>query len=411
MVEMGGASTQIANFENNGDVMANLFKLQLGGSRHWNVYVHSYLYFGINGAWSILNAYINWEGSNVNPCLPLGSSVDFDSWMHMNDKAQFYPRSHPKSVPYSVTMVNNGTAFDFKDCARHTKELLRKRTNHDWCDFQMDGNCGFAGIYQPPMPKVKSPGEKFIATSNFFDVYQFLRLKEKSYVHEIGTAAEYVCNLSWEELKVYNSENEKPISTDLTLAQMCFRSVFVYQLLRDGWEFGDDYKMTAVDVINGQKLGWALGCMLYEINTRKSKPRRFWNRLLVQTREEHINSKEFISNNFVYFLAPYKVPWKFHPEFIDLGPNKIVIAAYVIIGTLVGSAIGFIIAMRFSKSFNYKFTHSALFYEHPELYQNPVVRKSLSISDQMPDVDEPDEIKRNNESKEAEPRSERTTLL
>ena len=73
----------------------------------------------------------------------------------------------------------------------------------------------------------------------------------------------------WEELQVYNSENRKPIKEDLVLSQMCFRSVFVYQLLRNGWEFGDDYKMTAVDVINGQKMGWALGCMLYEINTRK----------------------------------------------------------------------------------------------------------------------------------------------
>lgn len=119
------------------------------------------------------------------------------------------------------------------------------------------------------MPQVVAPGDRFIATSNFYDVYEFLRLEEESYVHEIGTAAEYVCNLPWKELKAYNSENNKPISDKVALAQMCFRSVFVYQLLRNGWEFGDNYKMAAVDVINGQKLGWALGCMLYEINTRK----------------------------------------------------------------------------------------------------------------------------------------------
>ena len=39
MIEMGGASTQIGFFEPNGDVMANLFKLQIGGARHWNIYV------------------------------------------------------------------------------------------------------------------------------------------------------------------------------------------------------------------------------------------------------------------------------------------------------------------------------------------------------------------------------------
>lgn len=46
MLEMGGASTQIAFFQNNGDIMANLMKLQIGGARHWNIYAHSFLYFG-----------------------------------------------------------------------------------------------------------------------------------------------------------------------------------------------------------------------------------------------------------------------------------------------------------------------------------------------------------------------------
>ena len=187
----------------------------------------------------------------------------------MNENAQFYPRSDPRSTPYSVTMINNETVFDYEDCSSHAKDLLRKKTNHEWCDFQMDGNCGFAGIYQPPMPKIKNAVDKFIATSNFADVFQFLRLPKKSSVSQIGAAAEYTCNLSWEELQAYDSENADPIGSKRTLAQMCFRGVFVYQLLRNGWEFGDDYVITAVDVIHGQKLGWALGCMLYEINTRK----------------------------------------------------------------------------------------------------------------------------------------------
>lgn len=269
MLEMGGASTQIANFENHGDLMANLFKLQLGGARHWNVYVHSYLYFGINGAWSRLNSLLHGEGKTVNPCLPLGSSIEFDSWIHMNEAGQFYPRSDPESTPFAVTMVNNGTAFDFQDCSDHTYALLRKKTNRDWCDFQMDGNCGFAGIYQPPMPQANSDADEFIATSNFVDVFRFLDLGEKATVAEIGRAAERVCSLNWDQLRAYHKTVVHKDRSDLELAQYCFRSVFVYQLLRNGWEFGDDYQLTAIDVIDGRKLGWALGCMLYEINTRK----------------------------------------------------------------------------------------------------------------------------------------------
>lgn len=49
-LDLGGASTQIAFFVPNQDILANMFKLQLGGQKHWNVYVHSFLYYGINSS-------------------------------------------------------------------------------------------------------------------------------------------------------------------------------------------------------------------------------------------------------------------------------------------------------------------------------------------------------------------------
>ena len=82
---MGGASTQIAFFQPSGDVMANLFKLQIGAAKHWNVYAHSFLYFGINGAYArhnarlVTNAAMSTNKTNLrnlgiyNPCLPGGS--------------------------------------------------------------------------------------------------------------------------------------------------------------------------------------------------------------------------------------------------------------------------------------------------------------------------------------------------
>jgi Golgi nucleoside diphosphatase len=270
MLEMGGASTQIAFFENHGDVMADLFKLQLGGSRHWNVYTHSYLYFGINGAWSRLNARLHGQGTTVNPCLPIGSNIEFASWVALSEEGYFYSRSANESIPYNLTMVNNQTSFDYEACSKETYSLLRVETNNEWCDLEMDGSCAFAGIYQPPLPKVNAAIDEFIATSNFVDVFDFLQLGDRAPVSKIGEAAQVVCGLEWSELKEYNSNLDSPIvNDDDTLAQMCFRSVFVYQLLRNGWKFGDNYEMKVTDVINGQKMGWALGCMLYEINTRK----------------------------------------------------------------------------------------------------------------------------------------------
>lgn len=131
MIEMGGASTQIGFFEPNGDVMANLFKLQIGGARHWNVYVHSFLYFGVSGAWSRLNAqlyrYNLGNGTAINPCLPLNAEVNFTSWIHATKNMQLLPRSSPLSTEYSVTMKNN--KIDFDACSSISRKLLRKEVS------------------------------------------------------------------------------------------------------------------------------------------------------------------------------------------------------------------------------------------------------------------------------------------
>jgi hypothetical protein len=283
MVEMGGASTQIGVFENNGDVMANLFKLQIGGARHWNVYVHSYLYFGVNGAWSRLNAKLlqRWN-TTVNPCLPENSAIVFDSWMHLDDKGHFLPRSDPQSTDYSFTMMNNQTN-SYAKCLNVTNTLLRKEANKEWCEFSHDGDCAFAGVYQPPLPTSNGEINEFIATSNYADIFAFLGIGERASISQIGAAANKVCDLNWSDLRKYNSKLPDPISDDLELAQYCFRSTFVYQLLRNGYGFQDDYQITAVDVLDGQKLGWALGSILYEINT---------------------------------------LPWEFHPKLKVKGPKK-----------------------------------------------------------------------------------------
>jgi len=342
MVEMGGASTQIAVYENNGDLMANLFKLQLGGARHWNVYVHSYLYSGINGAWSRLNARLNWQGVLTNPCLPTGSSIEFSSWMHLNDKAQLYPRSHPESTTYTVTMNNDHTVFDFEKCSDISYKLLRKQTNKEWCDFQMDGNCGFAGVYQPPLPQMNRAIDEFIATSNFADVFAFLQLGERSTIDNIGKKAERICSLSFNELQVYNSNLESPLKDPDVLKQGCFRSVYVYQMLRNGWEFGDDFVIHAADVINGHKLGWALGCMLYEINT---------------------------------------LPWNFHPELLfNIRRRWLIRSLYIIVGTLVASGIAILLATRMSKEFN-KTVRESIFFRQTGLETNGMVCRLMAIPD------------------------------
>jgi len=125
---------------------------------------------------------------------------------------------------------------------------------------------------------------EFIATSNYADIFSFLKLGTRATVHEIRGAAEKVCGLTWQELKEYNENLQDPISDEYELAQYCFRSVFAYQILRNGYGFKDESRITAVDVLNGQKLGWALGSMLYEINTL---PWEFHPKLKVKGPKNH----------------------------------------------------------------------------------------------------------------------------
>ena len=49
-LDLGGSSTQIAFYLKSEDYMEGLYKLQIGGQKHWNVYTKSFLQFGINSA-------------------------------------------------------------------------------------------------------------------------------------------------------------------------------------------------------------------------------------------------------------------------------------------------------------------------------------------------------------------------
>jgi GDA1/CD39 (nucleoside phosphatase) family len=166
VLEMGGASAQIGFFEPEGDVMANLFKLQIGAAKHWNVYAHSFLYFGVNGAFDRFNARLYTEAviaANAttgviteyvyNPCLPGGAQYVFTSRVHMMPDGNMLPLSRPddpgvlEADMYSMLMHNPNATGDFDQCMRRASMLLRMNANQ-WCDFAHDWDCSFAGIYQ-----------------------------------------------------------------------------------------------------------------------------------------------------------------------------------------------------------------------------------------------------------------------
>jgi hypothetical protein len=136
----------------------------------------------------------------------------------------------------------------------------------EWVDFSHDGDASFAGVYQPPLPTNTSSIGGFIATSNFADIWEFLELEETSAIKLVQKKAKAICEMHFDELTKYNSKIAHPVHDD-ELHQMCFRSIFVYEMFTTGYEFPEDYEITAVDTLDNQKLGWSLGSILYEVNS------------------------------------------------------------------------------------------------------------------------------------------------
>lgn len=114
-LDLGGASTQIAFFVPDQDILANMFKLQLGGQKHWNVYVHSFLYFGINSARDRLeqslaqHAHSQGKKSTTTNCLPYG----FDETIVKVDGGQH-------------VVVQGAKGNNFDDCLLEVVPLLHK---------------------------------------------------------------------------------------------------------------------------------------------------------------------------------------------------------------------------------------------------------------------------------------------
>lgn len=246
-LDLGGASTQISFYEPDEDIMSNLFKLQIGQSKHWNIYAHSFLFYGMNEAMNRFNARLFSEGiaSNtnsthiVNPCLPVGALVTAHSWIDTQSGMEQWMHNE-----MNFTMTND--AHDVDSCFTRVQDLLHIAQN-SWCNFAHRGDCSLAGVYQPQLPQYS----QFVAFSNYKRVWDILKLPESSSVGQLGATARSYCT-------------HPPPEDDPT---NCFRAAYAYKLLSQGYGFHADQQISAVRVVAGQHVGWALGAMLYEINT------------------------------------------------------------------------------------------------------------------------------------------------
>jgi Golgi nucleoside diphosphatase len=273
-LDLGGASTQISFYQPDQDIMSNLFKLQIGQGKHWNLYSHSFLEYGIEAATNRFEARLI-DGMDTterlvdgvhNPCLPGGASKHIRNNIHVdadNVETWDYDKSSVSGSYQNAILKNANTGGDYETCSTFVKALLHQDKN-DWCEFSHRGDCSFAGVYQPELPLQSKHFGEFLAFSNFYHVWDFLQLPSRSTLAALDNATRTVCSMSETEVHDYAGDL---FYAPAMINDMCFRSTYAFQLLRNGYGFKMDDSITATNVIGGQKVGWTLGAIMYEINT------------------------------------------------------------------------------------------------------------------------------------------------
>lgn len=291
-LEMGGASAQIAFFDPTQDILSNLFKVQVGQQKHWNIYAHSFLHYGKNSArrrmWSHLAAGAGCFGGNhkrrqcaiVDACLPGGfvfppylvpasSSGEGGlpppmAYAPMVDALIRSPRG-----PWQGDTRNNASAWD-RCSAQILAPLRLKPTQQGWCNYSHRGQCSFNGVYQPSLPDADGPYGTFFLFGEYNTVWEFLGLPVTASLRALRERGREICGMPYEHLSAYNLGKSNGIPPG-DLPDMCFLAAYTFALLRSGYGIGLDRNLTSkgkVD-LNGVRLniGWPLGAMLYEINT------------------------------------------------------------------------------------------------------------------------------------------------
>ena len=235
IMDMGGASTQIVFGMRHGQYAAPADRQQvvMGGKTH-DVYVHSYLGFGLMEAGKrVLGHGGKTHRGLQHPCLPKGHSIT------VADKYT----TLPAKTGAAVTVV--GADGGFAECDATTSALMRKGTRCARPPCAIDGRS---------MPPVQ--GTLFYAFSYFFDRTQQMKLPKDTPipVSSVAAAAQAACSGDVAALQQYSGK--------AAIGQLCLDVCYLNSLLERGYGFAPDAKLVIAKKIGGVETSWALGAML-----------------------------------------------------------------------------------------------------------------------------------------------------
>jgi hypothetical protein len=146
-LDLGGASCQIAFFMPNQDISESLFRMQIGGQKHWNVYTKSFLSYGHNSArarhFAALAdaAFASSKGKDptaVDYCLPSGYSEKNPGSAGLGPGFVADPAAPPPAHVVTITGPSEPVPDQFDRCLAALRPLLNKDLNR-FCDAVRGG--------------------------------------------------------------------------------------------------------------------------------------------------------------------------------------------------------------------------------------------------------------------------------
>uniref|UniRef100_A0A8B9L721 Ectonucleoside triphosphate diphosphohydrolase 8 n=1 Tax=Astyanax mexicanus TaxID=7994 RepID=A0A8B9L721_ASTMX len=243
-MDLGGSSTQIS-FTPKDAVKdpTSAFNLQLYGQKY-QLYTHSYLCFGKDQALRKLQAYLQKTAnlSTVNhPCYHTGYNLTI-TLGNLYDSPCV-----EKPVPFNpsakVTFVGTGDSALCLSSFRNVVNLS---------DCALSPDCGFNGVYQPPV------NGDFYAFSAYFYTFDFLGLAPRTPLPQVLSTIDNFCNTNWTTLlSTYPNVKEK------YLRDYCASAQYIMTILVQGYKFNATWdQIYFVKQVSDTDIGWTLGYML-----------------------------------------------------------------------------------------------------------------------------------------------------
>jgi len=238
IMEMGGASTQIAFIPDSGNILESKFPLRIASQRY-PLYIKSYLNYGIDKVNSWIRQQLksrNTAATKIdNPCMMRGE----------------------KETEDGVEWTGTGKPAE---CV----ELLKLHVNKipgDGCNAKP---CAIGPVYMPSIPTNKT----FYAVGAFIGALQTLGVAapDGSFrLESVNTTANAYCQREITEVEAEFTAKNRTLSRE-KLSKGCVVGLYMNVLMNHGYELDVNRdKLRSLGTINGTDIDWTLGAVLYEI--------------------------------------------------------------------------------------------------------------------------------------------------